>query len=298
MSLFTIGAIGILVLVFALYRQIFGRSSKSRIYMSKKHHNNPIIFVVLGLVMIGYAGYTAFNPEPDVVPKVFDIGIRDLFGGTTPLALTLLNPFFSIGVFVLSVGLNDQIVLRKLDQAGLLTIPSNFSLRQLTRDDNGSKRWKLNYQFLDGFQGEKQLKAVEYEDWKTAIDAVVGNTLSPDQIGYYFLIQYLPDTPGNYRLWKTDEFPESSIAISRRLMMDHHDGWSKFEEIFSNIQRENYPITSTASDSLHNEVPVIELKIGDGRVQKVVIKILFWGFILSLFLFMAFVMGWLDFLSG
>lgn len=298
MSLFTIGAVGILILVFALYRQIFGRKSKTRSYMSKKHMNNPIIFVFFGLMMIGYACYTAFYPDPGLDPIVFDFVISDLFGGFTPLALILLNPFFSIGVFVLSIGLNDQIILRKLNQTGLLTIPSNFSFRQLSRDDDGRKNWKLNYQFLDGFQGERRLKNAEFDDWRTAIHAVVDNTLTPEQVGHFFLIQYLPDAPGDHRLWKTDEFPDSALETNRRLMTEHPDGWSKFEEIFSNVQSGKLPVTAISSDAIQEEVPVIEIKIGDGKVQKVVIKILFWGFIVSLFLFMAFVMGWLDFLSG
>ena len=290
MSLYTFGAIGLVVLVFALYRQIFGRKSKTRTYSSKQRQKNAVIlFFVFGLIMIGYASYTGFNPDADFVPEVFGFMIRDLFGSFTPLALIVLNPFFSAGVFVLSIGVYDQFVLEKLSHQGTLTVPSNFNIRTMTRDDDGRQRWKLTYQYADGFRGELNFKGSELWEWQPAISAVTKNNLNPEEIAHYFLVQYLPNAPGNHQLWLTNQLPKDILTVSRPAMMNNSEEMRMIETALADVEAGNLPFEDPLQEAIEEIAPAFGIKGKDGVRRSPCMSIIVWGFIALFVLAFGFV---------
>lgn len=280
MSFYTIGAIGLVVLVFALYRQILGRKSKTRKYTSKKRQKNAApIFIGFGLLMIGYAIYTGFKPEPDIVPEVFGYQINDVLGAFTPLALIVLNPFFSAGVFALSVGANDQFVLSKLSNQGTLAIPTNFSIQTLTRDDDGRQRWKFTYQFAEGFHGEIRFTGSEFWDWQPAIYAVTENNLGSEEIAHYFQLQYLSSSPGDHQLWLTKQFPQEMLAASHQAMLNKPEEMRMIETALANVEAGKLPVEDVVQEVMEQIAPTLGIKGKDGVRRSPFMSIVFWGFI-------------------
>lgn len=296
-SFHTFGAFGSVIMIAALFRLFSFHRSKQRKYVSKQRANFGI-FIVLGLVLIGYAVYTAYRPEDDTVPMLFDTPINDLFGVFAPMFLIILNPLFSAGVYVVGLVVNEYLISGKLDREGILTIPSGFQLKSLTRDDEGRKRWELSYQYGDGYFGCMRFKDVIYQEWAHIITIVSDPNLQPEQIGHFFLVQYLPNGPGNHRLWRSDTFTQEALQTSRKAMMNHPQEMALFEKIFANIEKGEIPVPDGVEPAAENEIPVIEIKIGDGKVQAIVIKVVFWTFVVGFALFAAYVMGWLDFLRN
>ena len=289
MSLYTFGAISLVVVAVVILWRFMPKTRKNKAYISLKPKSNMTVLIVFGLIMIGYASYAAFHPEGEIAPKAFGIVIGDIFGGFTPLALILLNPFFAVGVYVISLGITDRMNKSKLSKEGALTIPSNFSLNMMAKDEHGSRDWKLTYQFLDGHRGRYRLKGLEFVNWSSIVHAVLDNELGKEDTAHYLLVQYLPESPGTHQLWQTAYFPPEMLATSRMVMADEPETIAIIEKAMANGEAGKYPVSNLVQEPMEQIAPAFGIKGKDGLRRSPFMSIIVWGFIALFVLVFGFV---------